>query len=63
VSRFNSYPGGAGMTGQVPAHQAPIIGVDADWVAVNGSRAQRRRVAREVKRQAALSKRKKQGGA
>lgn len=51
------------MTGQVPAHQAPIIGVDADWVAVNGSRAQRRRVAREMKRQAALSKRKKQGGA
>lgn len=49
--RFQSYPGGSSVGGGLPAHLAPFLAVDADWVAANGSRAQRRRVEKALKRQ------------
>jgi len=48
MSRFRSYPSGAGMTDR-PAHQQPIVAVNVDWVMQNGSRAQRRRIVRAMK--------------
>jgi hypothetical protein len=48
---FKSYPGGAGMSGNAPAHQVPIICVDPDWVRAHGNRAQRRRIRRALKEQ------------
>jgi hypothetical protein len=53
---FKSYPKSAGFA-SVPAHQMPIVSVDADWVAVHGSRSQRRRIECELKRLAAKSRR------
>jgi len=49
---FKSYPKGSEVGGGLPAHLAPNLSVDPDWIAANGSRAQRRRVARALKRQA-----------
>lgn len=46
-----SYPRGAGVAA-VPAHQAPIVAVDTTWVLKYGSRAQRRRIERMLKREA-----------
>lgn len=46
-----SYPRGAGVAA-VPAHQAPIVAVDTTWVLKHGSRAQRRRLERHLKREA-----------
>jgi hypothetical protein len=43
---FKNYPRGSSVAGTTPGHQAPIVAVDADWIAAFGSRAQRRRVAR-----------------
>lgn len=54
-SGFRSYPSGAGM-GNVPTHQQPIVAVDANWVQMHGSRAQRRRVDRKLKRMAVAKK-------
>jgi hypothetical protein len=50
-TRFQSYPSGSSIGGGLPAHLAPDLVVDPDWIAANGSRAQRRRVARAAKRQ------------
>lgn len=47
--RFQSYPGGSSVGGCTPAHLAPYLAVDPDWVLQNGSRAQRRRIERELK--------------
>lgn len=47
MSKFKSYPSGAGMTDK-PAFQQPIVAVNVDWVMQNGNRAQRRRIAREL---------------
>lgn len=49
-ARFQSYPSGSSVGGGIPAHLAPLIAVDSDWVMANGSRAQRRRIAKELKR-------------
>lgn len=49
--QFKSYPSGAGMAGKLPAYQAPTVGVDVEWVLRHGSRAQRRRLSRELIRQ------------
>lgn len=48
---FKSYPRGSSTAGGLPAHLAPIVRVDADWIANHGSRAQRRRVARQLQRE------------
>ncbi|MCC7269395.1 MAG: hypothetical protein IT468_01605 [Rhodocyclaceae bacterium] len=45
-----------------PAHQQPIIAVDLDWVLLGGSRAQRRRAQRELRRQTAKSQSRRDGG-
>jgi hypothetical protein len=50
-TRFQSYPSGSSVGGEMPAHQAPFLAVDADWIAANGSRAQRRRVEKAMKRE------------
>lgn len=50
MSKFKSYPSGAGMTDK-PAFQQPIVAVNVDWIMQNGNRAQRRRVAREMAKQ------------
>lgn len=50
-TRFQSYPGGSSVGGGLPAHLAPFLAVDADWVVANGSRAQRRRVEKAMKRE------------
>lgn len=47
--RSQSYPAGAAMT-TAAAHQEPIVAVDVAWVMEHGSRAQRRRVRRELSR-------------
>lgn len=50
MSKFKSYPSGAGMADK-PAFQQPIVAVNTNWVMQNGNRAQRRRVARELAKQ------------
>lgn len=52
-TRFQSYPGGSGVGGGIPSHLAPILAVDPDWIAANGSRAQRRRINKAIRRQGA----------
>lgn len=52
MAAAKSYPAGAGLAGGLPAHAAPFVAVNADWVAAHGSRAQRRRIAKAVKRKA-----------
>lgn len=52
---FKSYPSGAGMC-DVAAHQQPIVAVDTNWVQMHGSRAQRRRVDRKLRRMAVAKK-------
>lgn len=54
-SRYRSYPGGSSLGGGIPAHQASVFAVDADWVAANGSRAQRRRIEKAMRRQTAMT--------
>jgi hypothetical protein len=49
---YRSYPAGSGMA-DVPKAQAPTVSVDPEWVMRYGSRAQRRRLARVLKRQEA----------
>ncbi|MDO8897601.1 MAG: hypothetical protein Q7V19_08105 [Bacteroidales bacterium] len=49
---YRSYPGNASMAGGVPAYVQPQIAVDLDWVRLHGSRAQRRRIEKSLKRQA-----------
>ncbi len=61
MGRYRSYARGAGMT-DAPAHQQPIIAVDLDWVLLGGSRAQRRRAQRELRRQTAKSQSRRDGG-
>lgn len=48
MGKYRSYPSNAGMTNQ-PAHHQPIVAVDMDWVMRYGSRAQRRRIERELR--------------
>lgn len=48
---YQSYPGGSSVGGGIPAHQAPYLAVDVDWVRANGGRAQRRRVEKAMKRE------------
>ena len=50
-----TYPAGSGFTNE-PCHKTPIVAVDANWVAVHGNRAQRRRIERELKRRAATER-------
>ena len=50
---YRSYPGGSSMGGGMPAYIKPEIAVDPDWVRTNGSRAQRRRIEKTLKRQSA----------
>lgn len=47
---FRSYPRGAGVAA-VPAHRLRIVPVDIEWTLKYGSRAQRRRLARHLKRE------------
>jgi hypothetical protein len=60
---FQSYPSGSAVAGGLPSHLMPSVAVDADWIAMYGSRAQRRRVKRELMRQAAKSRRQQDGTA
>lgn len=48
---YRSYPRGASCA-DVPSHQLPIVAVDIEWTMMNGSRAQRRRLERQLKREA-----------
>jgi hypothetical protein len=57
---FRSYPRGAGVAA-VPAHQAPLVQVDIGWTLKHGSRAQRRRLERHLKREAAKSQSRQDG--
>lgn len=52
-ARFQSYPSGSSVGGGMPSHLAPFLSVDADWIAANGSRAQRRRVEKAMRRESA----------
>jgi hypothetical protein len=47
---FKSYAAGAGVTSD-PSYKSPYVGVDPEWVFRFGSRAQRRRLEREIYRQ------------
>jgi hypothetical protein len=59
--KFKSYPSGSSMTTDA-AHSSPIIAVDVDWVMRHGGRAQRRRIEKELRRQADKSRRWQDGG-
>ena len=52
-TRFQSYPSGSSVGGGLPAHLSPFLAVDVDWIAANGSRAQRRRVGKTLRREGA----------
>lgn len=62
LRRFQSYPGGSAMGGGVPCHQAAVLAVDVAWVGDFGSRAQRRRIARELSRRKPAAKNMKAKG-
>lgn len=60
MSNYPSYPTGASMTGAA-AHKPSLVAVDAEWVRQHGSRAQRRRIERELKATTAKSRRWRDG--
>lgn len=47
---YRSYPGGSSVAGDTPAHAQPFVLVDPEWVLANGSREQRRRIKKMLKR-------------
>jgi hypothetical protein len=57
---YRSYPRGAGCA-DVSSHQSPIVAVDIEWTMMNGSRAQRRRLQRHLRREAAKSQSRQDG--